>query len=97
MGVHIPDIDGDLEKKISQNVSKTFKSNSVDVHITGPFRNDMSRWRRWWRWRWCGGGGGIKKIFHFGIIVLSYIHRNLVCAKNVLIRNQYDPHTYIRT
>ncbi len=28
--------------------------------------------------RWCSGGGSINKIFHFGIIALSYIHRNLV-------------------
>jgi hypothetical protein len=56
MGVCIPDNDGDLKKKNSQNVSKTFKLNLVDVHITGPFRNNKSPWRC--RWRWCGGGGG---------------------------------------
>ncbi len=69
---------GDLKKKISQNVLKTFKSNSIYVHITGPFRDNKSWWRWWWWWQWCGGGGGINKLFYFGIIVLSYIHRNLV-------------------
>jgi hypothetical protein len=46
------DNDDDLKKKISQNVSKTFKSNSVDVHITGPFRNNNSWWRRQLQWWW---------------------------------------------
>jgi hypothetical protein len=33
---------GDLKKKISDNVANTFKSNSVHVHITGPFCNKIS-------------------------------------------------------
>jgi hypothetical protein len=63
MGVFKPNNYGDLKKNISQNVLKTFNSNSVDVHITGPFRNDKFWWRwQWqWQWQWWGGGGGINK------------------------------------
>ncbi len=32
---------GNLRRKIAEN--NTFKSNSVDIHITGPFRNKITR------------------------------------------------------
>jgi hypothetical protein len=38
---------GDLKKKISDNVAKTFKSNSVHVHITGPLLINKSGKSHW--------------------------------------------------
>ncbi len=38
---------GDSKKKISKNAAKTFKSNSVDVHINGPFCNNNSGKSHW--------------------------------------------------
>ncbi len=36
---------GDLRKKIAEN--NTFKSNLVDIHITGPFRNKKTGKSHW--------------------------------------------------
>ncbi len=36
---------GDLRKKLAE--STTFKSNSIDIHITGPFRNKKTGKSHW--------------------------------------------------
>jgi hypothetical protein len=38
---------GNLKKTISENVLKTVKSNSMNVHITGPFLNKKSGKSHW--------------------------------------------------
>jgi hypothetical protein len=36
---------GNLKKTISENVAKAIKSNSMDIHITGPFSNKKN-WQK---------------------------------------------------
>ncbi len=39
----------------------------------------------------------VSKIFTFQIFCSTYIHRNSIVQKNVLRRNWYSLHTYVRT
>jgi hypothetical protein len=40
-------LEGNFKKTVSENVAKAVKSNSMDVHITGPFLNKKTGKSHW--------------------------------------------------